>query len=57
MTEAVNSILDSRDPHSVHSGDSSSGKRRLKRYFSVHKFYNNTDEFDGLKVYCNSYVL
>ena len=56
MAEAVNSILDSRHPHSVHNGDSGGDKRRLKRHFSVHKFYSNADEFDGLKVYCASYV-
>ena len=57
MAEVMNSILDSRHPHSVHSSDSGGGKRRLERHFSVHKFYNNADEFDGLKDYCASYVL
>ena len=57
MAEVMNSILDSRHPHSVHSSDSGGGKRRLERHFSVHKFYNNADEYDGLKDYCASYVL
>ena len=52
MAKVMNGILDSRHPRSMYSGASGGGKRRLERHFSVHKFYNNADEFDGLKIYC-----
>ena len=52
MAKVMNGILDSRQPRSMYSGASGGGKRMLERHFSVHKFYNNADEFDGLKIYC-----